>query len=64
MTEVVRLTLVPAVMAIVGPNFWYHPQWFSKYVPDPDIEGEKLEQRLAAARFQPNNQNDVAVTSD
>jgi putative drug exporter of the RND superfamily len=45
---IVRLTLVPAVMAIVGPNFWYHPQWFSKYVPDPDIEGEKLEQRLAA----------------
>jgi putative drug exporter of the RND superfamily len=45
---IVRLTLVPAVMAIAGPNFWYHPQWFSKYVPDPDIEGEKLEQRLAA----------------
>jgi RND superfamily putative drug exporter len=45
---IVRLTLVPAVMAIAGPNFWYHPQWFTKYVPDPDIEGEQLEQRLAA----------------
>ena len=31
-----------------GANFWYHPQWFTKYVPDPDIEGEQLEQRLAA----------------
>ena len=45
---VVRLTLVPAVMAIARARIWYHPQWFSKYVPDPDIEGEKLEQRLAA----------------
>ena len=47
---VVRLTLVPAVMAIVRSKLWYHPQWFAKYVPDPDIEGERLEHQLAAAR--------------
>jgi putative drug exporter of the RND superfamily len=46
---VVRLTLVPAVMALIGSKIWYHPQWFSKYIPDPDIEGKKLENRLAAA---------------
>lgn len=45
---VVRLTLVPAVMAMVQAKLWYHPQWFARYVPDPDIEGEKLEERLAA----------------
>ncbi|WTW94049.1 MMPL family transporter [Streptomycetaceae bacterium NBC_01309] len=45
---VVRLTLVPAVMAIVRGKLWYHPQWFAKYVPDPDIEGKRLEDRLAA----------------
>ncbi|WP_280717378.1 MMPL family transporter [Kitasatospora sp. MAP5-34] len=44
---VVRLTLVPAVLAIVRSKVWYHPQWFAKYVPDPDIEGEKLEHQLA-----------------
>jgi RND superfamily putative drug exporter len=44
----VRLTLVPAVMAIVGARIWYHPKWFTKYVPDPDLEGERLAQRLAA----------------
>jgi RND superfamily putative drug exporter len=44
---VVRLTLVPAVMAIVRAKLWYHPQWFSKYVPDPDIEGQRLEHHLA-----------------
>ena len=44
---VVRLTLVPAVMAIVGSRIWYHPRWFARYVPDPDIEGKRLDERLA-----------------
>jgi len=43
---VVRLTLVPAVMSIVGARIWYHPRWYERYVPDPDIEGHKLEQKL------------------
>ncbi|WP_035803086.1 MMPL family transporter [Kitasatospora mediocidica] len=43
---VVRLTLVPAVLAIARSKVWYHPQWFARYVPDPDIEGEKLEKQL------------------
>ena len=46
---VVRLTLVPAVMAIVRSKIWYHAQWFAKYVPDPDIEGEQLQHQFAAA---------------
>ncbi|WP_276310076.1 hypothetical protein [Nocardioides speluncae] len=33
---------------MVQAKLWYHPQWFARYVPDPDIEGEKLEERLAA----------------
>ncbi|MGI8881751.1 MAG: MMPL family transporter [Jatrophihabitans sp.] len=45
---VVRLTLVPAVMAIIKGKLWYHPQWFAKYVPDPDIEGERLDEALEA----------------
>ncbi|MDT4938626.1 MAG: putative drug exporter of the superfamily [Pseudonocardiales bacterium] len=44
---VVRLTLVPAVMAIVRSRLWYHPQWFANHVPDPDIEGLRLEHQLA-----------------
>ncbi|CAL9358735.1 Membrane protein YdfJ [Streptomyces sp. enrichment culture] len=39
---VVRLTLVPAVMAIVGGRIWSHPRWFRR-LPDPDIEGKRLE---------------------
>jgi RND superfamily putative drug exporter len=43
---VVRLTLVPAVMSIIGSKVWYHPRWFNRYVPDPDIEGKRLEHYL------------------
>jgi RND superfamily putative drug exporter len=43
---VVRLTLVPAVMAIMKSRLWYHPKWFGRYVPDPDIEGEELVDHL------------------
>jgi putative drug exporter of the RND superfamily len=45
---VVRLTLVPAFMAIVGAKLWYHPKWFTRYVPDPDIEGEHLAEHLTS----------------
>jgi RND superfamily putative drug exporter len=44
---VVRLTLVPAVMAIIGSRLWYHPEWFARHVPDPDIEGQRLEHKPA-----------------
>ncbi len=52
---VVRLTLIPAIMSILGDRMWAHSRWFAKYVPDVDIEGTRLEVRespgqLAAAR--------------
>jgi RND superfamily putative drug exporter len=43
---VVRLTLVPAVMALTGSRIWYHPRWFARYVPDPDIEGDRLKHKV------------------
>ena len=47
---VVRLTLVPAIMAIAGGKLWYHPKWFTKYVPDPDIEGLRLKRPTRGGR--------------
>jgi RND superfamily putative drug exporter len=43
---VVRLALIPAVMAIIGSRLWYHPRWFARHIPDPDIEGQRLEHHL------------------
>jgi RND superfamily putative drug exporter len=33
-------------MAIIGSRFWYHPQWFARRIPDPDIEGQRLEHQI------------------
>jgi RND superfamily putative drug exporter len=50
---VVRLTLVPAIMAIVGSRFWYHPRWFARHIPDLDIEGQRLNRTLASGELAP-----------
>jgi putative drug exporter of the RND superfamily len=43
---VVRLTLVPAVMALLGRRAWSLPRGLGRIVPDLDIEGEKLAHRM------------------
>ncbi|MQY27738.1 MMPL family transporter [Nocardia aurantia] len=40
---VVRLTLIPAVMSLLGDRMWAHSKWFDKVVPDFDIEGNALQ---------------------
>jgi RND superfamily putative drug exporter len=39
---VVRMTLVPAVMALMGKAAWWLPKGVDKRLPDIDIEGNKL----------------------
>ncbi|WP_067471736.1 MMPL family transporter [Actinomadura hibisca] len=43
---VVRMTLVPAVMALAGRAAWWLPRWLSRVLPNVDVEGEKLRQVL------------------
>ena len=43
---VVRLTLVPAVMALVGRIAWWVPQQLDRLMPNLDIEGEGLLETL------------------
>ncbi|MCK1815037.1 MMPL family transporter [Streptomyces sp. XM4011] len=45
---VVRMALVPAVMSLLGRAAWWLPSPVDKALPDLDIEGEKLNRRLAA----------------
>ena len=42
---VVRMTLVPAVLALTGRAAWWLPAWLDRRLPNLDIEGESL-QRL------------------
>ncbi|MFB7507519.1 MMPL family transporter [Streptomyces broussonetiae] len=42
---VVRMTLVPAVLALVGRAGWWLPRWLDRLLPDLDVEGERLAER-------------------
>ncbi len=44
----VRMTIVPAVMSLLGRAAWWLPAWLDRLLPDIDVEGEQLSHRLAA----------------
>jgi RND superfamily putative drug exporter len=44
----VRMTLVPAVMTILGKTAWWMPRWLGKLLPDVDVEGEQLREHRTA----------------
>ncbi|GID32531.1 membrane protein [Paractinoplanes brasiliensis] len=39
---VVRLTLVPAVLQLLGERAWWLPRWLGRVLPRVDVEGEAL----------------------
>jgi RND superfamily putative drug exporter len=39
---VVRMTLVPAVLTLLGDRAWFFPRWLDRITPKVDIEGETL----------------------
>ncbi|MGB2923099.1 MAG: MMPL family transporter [Mycobacterium sp.] len=45
---IVRMAIIPAVMALLGTSAWYLPQWLDRILPDVDIEGERLRQLTPA----------------
>jgi uncharacterized membrane protein YdfJ with MMPL/SSD domain len=47
---VVRMTLVPAVMTLLGDTAWKLPRRLDRIVPELDIEGEGLAESLKPAR--------------
>ncbi|MBB3677414.1 MMPL family transporter [Modestobacter versicolor] len=47
---VVRMTLVPAVLALLGRSAWWLPRWLDRLLPDLDVEGAKLTPPAPAGR--------------
>ncbi len=45
---VVRMTIVPAVLALLGRAAWWLPRWLDRALPNVDVEGEQLRRTLAA----------------
>ncbi|MFJ6659842.1 MMPL family transporter [Streptomyces sp. NPDC091377] len=50
---IVRMTIVPATLALLGQAAWWLPRWLDRLLPDLDIEGEKLTRTLAAELLAP-----------
>ncbi len=42
----IRMTLVPAVLALLGHRAWWLPRWLDKLLPTFDVEGEVLTEKL------------------
>jgi len=47
----IRMTLVPAVMALAGRAAWYLPRWLDQLLPNVDIEGENLRHHREATAW-------------
>ncbi|MEV5920575.1 MMPL family transporter [Streptomyces pseudogriseolus] len=39
---VVRMAIVPAVLALLGEKAWWLPKWLDRALPNVDVEGESL----------------------
>ncbi|MFD7299582.1 MMPL family transporter [Streptomyces pharetrae] len=62
---VVRMTLVPAVLAMVGRGAWWLPRGLDRVLPDLDIEGARLDREPPAEKSGTPHEVSVShVTSD
>jgi RND superfamily putative drug exporter len=42
----VRMTIVPAVLSLLGKAAWWLPAWLDRILPDVDVEGAGLAKHL------------------
>jgi RND superfamily putative drug exporter len=43
---IVRMTLVPAVMVLMGRHAWWLPRWLDRVLPEVDVEGAALHRKI------------------
>lgn len=48
---VIRMTFVPAVLALLGDRAWWLPAWLDRLLPAFDVEGETLSRELELASW-------------
>jgi RND superfamily putative drug exporter len=60
----VRMTLVPAVMHLLGEKAWWLPKWLDRILPSLDIEGESLARQLKLADWPAPGDTGVVIAED
>ncbi|WP_210589254.1 MMPL family transporter [Streptomyces sp. GESEQ-35] len=50
---IVRMTIVPALFALLGKGAWWLPRWLDRLLPNLDVEGEKLSRIAPDGRVAP-----------
>ena len=47
---IVRMTLTPAIMALLGDKAWWIPKWLDRLTPNMDVEGAALSEKIQHER--------------
>jgi RND superfamily putative drug exporter len=58
---IVRMTLVPAVLQLLGEKAWWMPRWLDRILPSFDVEGDGLQKELELANWPEGGDNLVAA---
>ncbi|NGN64247.1 MMPL family transporter [Streptomyces sp. A7024] len=60
---IVRMTIVPALFALLGKSAWWLPRWLDRLLPDLDVEGAKLSRKdraeVPAGRMAPRREHQL-----
>lgn len=56
---VVRMAIVPAVLALLGHKAWWLPRWLDRLLPNVDVEGESLRKHLAGSSEGPDKDREL-----
>ncbi|MFD3825428.1 MMPL family transporter [Streptomyces sp. NPDC058625] len=56
---VVRMAIVPAVLALLGKKAWWLPKWLDRILPNVDVEGEGLRSDAEKKGGSPDDDRDL-----
>lgn len=56
---IVRMALVPAVLALLGKRAWWLPKWLDRALPNVDVEGEGLRDLGASGAQDPDEDREL-----
>ena len=58
---IVRMTLVPAVLMLLGEKAWWIPKWLDRILPSFDVEGEGLAREIELREWPTAGSTDIVT---